>query len=93
MGARTIRDFTNTSDGYVERQTIIETDDLAYPSGYKYSLHFGTLDGETILRYDNSHEDTKGHERHTHDEVAEIEFPEMVELVERFEEEIADYRS
>jgi len=93
MGARTIRDFTNTANGYVERQTIVETDDPAYPSGYKYSLHFGTLDGDTILRYDNSHEDTKGHERHTADAVAEVEFPGMVGLVERFEAEIAEYRS
>ncbi|MFC6615122.1 DUF6516 family protein [Halopenitus salinus] len=93
MDARTIRDFTNTFEGHVERQTIIETDDPAYPSGYKYSLHFGTLDGETILRYDNSHEDTKGHERHTSEDVMEIEFPGMLELVERFEEEIAERRS
>lgn len=92
MGAQTIRDFTNTVDGYVERQTIIKTDDAAYPSGYKYSLHFGTLDGETIRRYDNSHEDTKGHERHTGDEVEEIEFPGMVELVEQFENEVAEHR-
>ncbi|MEF8800395.1 MAG: DUF6516 family protein [Halolamina sp.] len=92
MGAQTIRDFTNTFDGYVERQTIIKTDDSAYPSGYKYSLHFGTLDGETILRYDNSHEETKGHERHTADEVEEIEFPGMVELVEQFESEITEHR-
>lgn len=93
MDARTIRDFTNTFDNYVERQTIIKTDDPAYPSGYKYSLHFGTLDGETILRYDNSHEDTKGHERHFRDEVERIEFPGMVELVERFENDVAEYRS
>lgn len=92
MGARVIRDFTNTFDDYVERQTIIETDDSAYPSGYKYSLHFGTLDGETILRYDNSHEDSKGHERHTTDEVEQIEFPGMVELLERFEEEVTEHR-
>lgn len=92
MGARVIRDLTNTFEGYVERQTIIETDDPAYPSGYKYSLHFGTLDGDTILRYDNSHEDTKGHERHTADEVEEIEFPGMVELLDRFEEEVTERR-
>ncbi|QKY20506.1 hypothetical protein B4589_008990 [Halolamina sp. CBA1230] len=51
MGARVIRNFTNTFDGHVERQTIIKTGDPASPSGYKYSLHFGTLDGETVLRY------------------------------------------
>lgn len=92
MGARTIRDFTNTFDGHVERQTISKTDASAYPCGYKYSLHFGTPDGETIVRYDNSHEDTKGHERHTREAVERIEFPGMVELIERFEDEIASYR-
>lgn len=92
MGARVIRDFTNTFDGYVERQTIIKTDDPAYPSGYKYSLHFGTLEGETILRYDNSHEDTKGHECHTADEVEEIEFPGMIKLLERFEDKVTERR-
>ncbi|SEH58532.1 MULTISPECIES: DUF6516 family protein [Halopenitus] len=92
MDARIIRDFTNTFDGYVERQTIIETDDPAYPSGYKYSLHFGTLDGETVLRYDNAHEDTKGHERHTSEGVTEIEFPGMIELLERFETEVDERR-
>jgi len=73
-------------------RTHFKTDDSAYPSGYKYSLHFGTLDGETILRYDNSHEDMKGHEHHTADGVEEIEFPGMVELLERFEEEAAECR-
>lgn len=92
MGTRVVRDFTNSFNGYVERQTIIKTDDSAYPSGYKCSLHFGTLEGDTILRYDNSHEDTKGHERHTADEVAEIEFPGIVELLERFEGEVAEHR-
>ncbi|PSQ07828.1 hypothetical protein BRC97_02510 [Halobacteriales archaeon QS_6_71_20] len=92
MGARVIRDLTNTFEGYVGRQTIIEADDPAYPSGYKYSLHFGTLDGDTILRYDNSHEDTKGHERHTADEVEEIEFPGTIELLDRFEEEVTERR-
>lgn len=89
---RTIRDFTDTFDGYVERQTIIQTDDPAYPCGYKYSLHFGTLEGDTIIRYDNSHEDTKGHERHTSDGVEQVEFPGMIALIDRFEAETAPYR-
>ncbi|WP_394353850.1 DUF6516 family protein [Halolamina sp. CBA1230] len=44
-----------------------------------------------MLRYDNSHEDTKGHERHTADEVEEIDFPGMIELLERFEEEVTEH--
>lgn len=34
----------------------------AHPEGIKYRFHYGTVDGETILRYDNSH---GVHERHT----------------------------
>jgi len=50
----------------------MRTDRDAYPSGWAYKLHYGatepdpprTLDDGTIRRYDNSHEDTKGHELH-----------------------------
>jgi hypothetical protein len=49
---------------------IRRTESEAYPSGWRYALHYGatapdavdapTLDDGTIRRYDNSHEDTKG---------------------------------
>jgi hypothetical protein len=78
-----------TTDGrYVEAVTVIRTENEAYPSGWKYSLHFGTLDGETLLRYDNAHERTKGHERHTGEGVETIEFPGMEQLYDRFRSEI-----
>lgn len=32
----------------------------AYPSGWNYSLHLGDGDGNTVVRYDNAHEDVKG---------------------------------
>jgi len=41
------------------------TDTETYPSGWKYTLHLGTLEDLTLVRYDNAHEDTKGHELHT----------------------------
>lgn len=47
-------------------------------------------DGEMLLRYDNGHEQHKGHERHTPDGTAEIEFPGMAELIQRFESEIGE---
>lgn len=56
-----------------------------YPEGIKYRMHYGTLDGVTILRYDNSH---GTHERHTQDDVEEIEFPGVESLYRRFEAEI-----
>lgn len=78
-----------TTDGrYVESVTVIRTGSETYPSGWKYSLHFGTLDGETLLRYDNAHERTKGHERHTQDGIETIEFPGMEQLYDRFRSEI-----
>lgn len=49
-----------------------------------------TLDDGTIRRYDNTHEDTKGHELHVapDPDPETIEFPGMVELWERFWSEI-----
>nr|WP_276682446.1 DUF6516 family protein [Haloquadratum walsbyi] len=50
------------------------TDTDAYPSGWKYTLHLGTLQDLTLIRYDNAHEDTKGHELHTAAGDADVEF-------------------
>lgn len=52
-----------------------------FPEGVKYRMHFGTIDGETILRFDNSH---GRHERHAGDAVAEIDFPGIEPLYRRF---------
>ena len=41
-----------------------------------------------LLRYDNAHERTKGHERHIIDDVERIEFPGMDALFTRFVREI-----
>jgi hypothetical protein len=68
----------------------MRTDRDAYPSGWAYKLHYGatepdpprTLDDGTIRRYDNSHEDTKGHERHVTPE-SEPEINETARVVDR----------
>lgn len=83
-----IDDWSYTADGKVVKVTIGTTDDDAYPSGWRYALHYGTTDGETILRYDNAHEETKGHEKHTGEDVETIDFPGMVPLYERFLETV-----
>jgi hypothetical protein len=85
-------------DGTVVRVFAMRTDDEAYASGWSYTFHYGTiepdpprtLDDGTILRYDNAHEDTKGHERHEapEEEAEYIEFSGIVELYERFWSEI-----
>jgi len=73
---------------YVIRVKIIRVPDSdKFPEGVKYRLHFGTVDGETIVRYDNSH---GVHERHEGDEIERIEFPGVEALVERLEADIGD---
>jgi len=104
MGSPTADDLDGVSEtqtypgGTVVRVFCMRTDRDAYPSGWAYKLHYGAtepdppraLDDGTIRRYDNSHGDTKGHERHTapDTEPDRIEFPGMVELWERFWNEV-----
>ncbi|ERH00771.1 MAG: hypothetical protein J07HN6_02397 [Halonotius sp. J07HN6] len=86
----TIEDWQAVEADYVLDVTIRQTAAEQYPSGWDYSLHLGTLDGETVLRYDNAHERTKGHERHTGDAVERIEFPGMLALYDRFKREVTE---
>lgn len=84
---------TRKFDGYVESILIREAPNHPqYPCGWKYRLHFGTLNGETIIRFDNAHETSKGHERHTEDDVEIIDFPGMADLYRRFVREVNKYR-
>ena len=87
MSHTTIADWKDVEDGNVVDVTIRQTDADKYPSGWDYGLHLGEVGGDTILRYDNAHERTKGHERHTRDGVEAIEFPGMLVLYERFKRE------
>ena len=75
----------------VIRRKIYRTDDPQYPSGYRYALHYGFLDGQgVILRYDNENRTPGRHERHTPNGIEEIEFPGMMELRDQFSNEIQD---
>jgi len=89
--SETVEKYTRETDGYVEHVRIRRTDDAQYPCGYDYTLYYGTKDGKTLLRYDNAHEQSKGHERHTGDEVTEVAFPGIVELFDRFQREIDEF--
>ncbi|MCD2201039.1 DUF6516 family protein [Halobacterium sp. KA-4] len=64
-----------------------QTEDKHYPSWWDQGLHLGDIGGDTILRYDNAHEQTKGHERHTQDTVESIDFLGMLALYDRFKRE------
>ena len=53
--------YTHVEAGLVENVALRPTDDTeTYPSGWKYTLHLGTLDDLTLVRYDNSHEERRG---------------------------------
>ena len=84
-------------DDTLVRLSIRRTEDESYPSEWHYTLHYGaltpgpeTLEDGTIRRYDNAHEDTKGHELHAapDPEPKRVEFPGMEELYEQFWNEI-----
>ncbi len=76
-----------TGDRFARVMVRLVPESEAYPEGVKYSMHYGTYAGETILRYENAHAE-KGHERHTPDDTERIEFPGWRELFEQFREEV-----
>jgi hypothetical protein len=77
--------YTHVEAGLVENVVVRPTADTdTYPSGWKYTLHLGTLDDLTLIRYDNAHEDTKGHELHTAAGGRDVEFPGMEALIVEF---------
>jgi len=89
MGHTVIEDVEDRVGDRVVRRKIIKTDDTQYPSGYRYSLHYGYVDDRgTILRYDNENHTVGRHEQHTPEGVQEIDFPGMMELRDRFMNQI-----
>lgn len=87
MSREIVRRYTYVEAGFVENVVVRRTVDTGtYPSGWKYTLHLGTLEDLTLIRYDNAHEDTKGHELHTaaDDIGVDVEFPGMEELIVEF---------
>lgn len=91
MSPTVVRDYETTHGGtHVESVTIIRTDADAYPSGWNYALHYGEIGGRTLLRYDNAHEPSKGHERHLPGGTETMEFPGMEALYRQFRREIED---
>lgn len=83
----TVADWQDVESGYVVDVTIRQTEDEQYPCGWDYSLHLGEVGSDTVLRYDNAHERTKGHECHTGTDVEVIEFPGMLALYDQFKRE------
>lgn len=83
----TVLDATNVSGELVESVRIRRTDTEKYPSGWDYALHLGTLADFDILRYDNAHERSIGHERHLCGSAEEVNFPGMFVRLIVFENE------
>jgi len=84
---RVLEDTTrHFADGTVLRARVLSVPESEkYPDGVKYRLHYGTEDGTTLVRYDNSH---GVHERHTRDGLDdEYEFPGYDAIQDRFWEE------
>lgn len=89
MTFEVVEDWEERTATTVTRVKIYETDDPKFPSGWRYALHYGYRDGRGVIRrYDNENETAGRHERHTPDGVTEIEFPGMLDLRDRFVEEI-----
>jgi len=79
------------SDRFVHVTVTLVPQSDAYPAGVKYSMHYGDYEGTTILRYDNAHGETKGHERHTPEGTEEIDFDGWRALLGRFRQEVREH--
>jgi len=85
-------DARTTPNGNVVSVTIYDARAWdRFPSDIKYSMHYGTTAGETVLRYDNHHADTKGHERHDGQTTESIAFPGYEALLEQFYTEVIQH--
>lgn len=78
-------------DGTVLRVRVLAVPkSKKFPEGTKYRLHYGTEDGTTLIRYDNSHGE---HERHTSDgRDDDYEFPGYGTIQEWFWQEVEQIR-
>lgn len=78
-------------DGTVLRVRVLAVPESEkFSDGVTYRLHYGTDDGNTLIRYDNSH---GVHERHTQNGIDEdYEFPGYDAVQERFWDEIERVR-
>lgn len=91
-GVRVLEDTERWfADGTVLRVRVLTVPESEkFPDGVKYCLHYGTEDGKTLIRYDNSH---GYHERHTSDGLDEdYNFPGYDTVQERFWAEVEQFR-
>lgn len=88
-----LEDDQDFGDTYVEvRAWWVPTSDR-YPDGVRYSMQYGTEDGETIVRYDNfpDHPGAAHHHKHTPEGVEDVDFPGVEPLYDRFKREVNEH--
>ena len=82
---KTELEYEISRGGYVETARVYAEPDTS--CGYDYVLHFGTTDGFTVVRYDNSHEDQGIYDEHLcGTRYTRSEFPGMTGILDRFYE-------
>ncbi len=65
-----------------------------YPDGIKYSMQYGNVAGETIIRYDNfpDHPNAAHHHKHTpNGDVIDVGFEGLHALYEQFKTEVTEH--
>lgn len=78
---------------YVEVKAWLVPESNRYPEGIKYTMQFGTTDGETIVRYDNfpDHPGVDRHHKHVESgRVKNVEFDGLPDLYRQFKSEVSD---
>lgn len=81
---------------YPDDETVLELVvwkvpiDEDHPHGWKYRLHYGTLSGECLVRYDNRR--GKGDHRHFGPDENEYNFIDLVQLINDFFNDIQHER-
>lgn len=86
-----IRRTKDFGDTYAEIRAWAVPSSDRYPEGLKYTMQYGTTDGETIIRYDNfpDHPDAALHHKHRSDgTVEDVDFPGLEALFDRFKQEV-----
>jgi len=81
-------------DRYVEIRAFRVPESDRYPEGIKYSMQYGNVAGETIIRYDNFPDNpgASHHHRHRADgTVEDVDFDGLQPLFEQFKSEVNDY--
>lgn len=92
MSSSVIYEDSDTFEDGTRYQMIATTVPISedYPEGIKYRFQYMAEDGRTLLRWDNfpDHPGVGRHHCHTPDDVYDIEYTGLDDLVRRFYDEV-----